>query len=263
MELKGEWALILGASSGFGGATAKYLAEHGVNIIGVHLDRRATLPQAREVIKYIRSRECKSVFFNKNAADDRARKEILDKVEEILKKEGKYIKIILHSLAFGSLRYFVSDKEDVIDKKSMDMTLEVMGNSLLWWVQDLFKRKLIGKGTKIYAMTSAGGRRVWHYYGPVSAAKALLESIVRQLALELAPYGITVNALQAGVTDTPSLRKIPNYEKMLKHTKSINPSKRLTTPSDIAKAIYVLSQPGTEWITGNVIRVDGGEDLTG
>ena len=63
-------------------------------------------------------------------------------------------------------------------------------------------------------MTSAGGHRVWPTYGAVSAAKAALESHVRQLAVELAPFGISVNALQAGVTDTPAARRIPGSERM-------------------------------------------------
>lgn len=112
-------------------------------------------------------------------------------------------------------------------------------------------------------MTSAGGHRVWPSYGPVSAAKAALESHIRQIALELAPMGITANSIQAGVTETPALAKIPGHEEMVASAKRGNPSGRLTTPQDVADAIAVLALPGTHWMTGNVIRVDGGEDITG
>src|SRR5205807_964922 len=88
----------------------------------------------------------------------------------------------------------------------------VMAHSLVYWVQDLVHRGLMRKGGKIFAMTSAGGTRVLPNYGAVSAAKAALESHVRQLAMELAPRGIAVNAIRAGVTDTPALRKIPGHE---------------------------------------------------
>jgi enoyl-[acyl-carrier-protein] reductase (NADH) len=112
-------------------------------------------------------------------------------------------------------------------------------------------------------MTSSGGHTVWPEYGPVSAAKAALESHIRQIALELAPQGITANAVQAGVTDTPALRKIPGHEEIMKTATRCNPSGRLTTPEDVGQAIVAMSHPYTHWMTGTVIRVDGGEDIAG
>ncbi len=89
----------------------------------------------------------------------------------------------------------------------------------------------------------------------------MLESHIRQLAMELAKRGITANAIRAGVTDTPALRKIPGNELLLEGARRKNPHGRLTTPADVAAAVAVLSQPGAHWITGNVIGVDGGEDI--
>jgi NAD(P)-dependent dehydrogenase (short-subunit alcohol dehydrogenase family) len=145
----------------------------------------------------------------------------------------------------------------------MEMTLDVMANSLLYWVQDLVRRGLMGPGGRVFAMTSSGGNHVWPAYGAVSAAKAALEAHVRQLAFELAPLRITANCIRAGVTDTPALRKIPGNEKLIDGAQAKNPHGRLTTPADVAAAIAALSAEGTHWITGNVIGVDGGEDLTG
>ena len=139
------------------------------------------------------------------------------------------------------------------------MTLDVMANSLVYWVQELLARGLMGHGGRIFAMTSAGGARVWSTYGAVSAAKAALESHVRQLSLELAPKGITANAIMAGVTDTPALHKIPGSDEMIAMAQRKNPSGRLTTPQDVAEAIGLLSHPKSYWMTGNVICVDGGE----
>ncbi len=119
------------------------------------------------------------------------------------------------------------------------------------------------RGGRVYAMTSSGGTRVLPFYGPVSAAKAALESHIRQLASELAPQGITANAIRAGVTDTPALQKIPKHESIIAEAKRRNPSGRMTTTDDVARAIVVLSHPDTYWITGNVIGVDGGEDIVG
>ena len=102
------------------------------------------------------------------------------------------------------------------------------------------------------------------YYGAVSAAKAALESHIRQLAVELAPRGITANAIRAGVTATPAAQKIPGYEELLERGADAATRRgRLTTPEDVARAIVVLSHPDTHWITGNVISVDGGEDIVG
>jgi len=112
-------------------------------------------------------------------------------------------------------------------------------------------------------MTSSGGDRVIPSYGAVSAAKASLESHCRQLALELAPHGITANSIRAGVTDTPALRKIPGAQHMLEEARQQNPYGRLTTPEDVARCMVSLADEGTAWMTGNVIRVDGGEDFVG
>jgi NAD(P)-dependent dehydrogenase (short-subunit alcohol dehydrogenase family) len=106
--------------------------------------------------------------------------------------------------------------------------------------------------------------RVVPNYGAVSAAKAALESHIRQLAYELAPRGITANSIMAGVTDTPALRKIPGNERLVEGALARNPSGRLTTPQDVARFIALLAKPGAgaDWLTGNVLRVDGGEEVS-
>jgi NAD(P)-dependent dehydrogenase (short-subunit alcohol dehydrogenase family) len=122
---------------------------------------------------------------------------------------------------------------------------------------------LLGDGGRIFTLTSSGSHTAWPDYGPVSAAKAALEAHVRQLCLELAPRGITVNAVRAGVTDTPALQKIPGADRIKGIAASRNPSGRLTTPRDVARAIVAFSHADTYWMTGNVIGVDGGEDIIG
>ena len=172
----------------------------------------------------------------------------------------KKVKVLLHSLAFGSLAPFIhSDQKERLTSKQMEMTLNVMAHSLVYWTQDLFHNSLLGKGSKIFAMTSSGSVRVVPYYGAVSAAKSALESHTRQLALELASYGITVNAIRAGVTYTPALRKIPGHETMIDLALSQIPAKRLTQPADNAKFIAAMATSNEEWATGNVFNVDGGE----
>jgi NAD(P)-dependent dehydrogenase (short-subunit alcohol dehydrogenase family) len=260
------WGLILGASSGFGEATCRALARQGLNIFGVHMDRKATLGHVERVIHDLRGLGREVVFFNMNAADVEKRQEVLDQMSRILTDRGEpeSVTVLLHSLAFGALRpYITDDPKDALSQSQMEMTLDVMAHSLVYWVQDLLRRKLMGAGGKIFAMTSSGGSHVWPSYGAVSAAKAALESHVRQLAFELAPRRITANSIRAGVTDTPALRKIPGNEHLIKGAMAKNPSGRLTTPDDVAGAIAALCVQDTQWITGNVIGVDGGEDLSG
>lgn len=264
-ELQG-WALILGASSGFGGAASLALAEAGMHIFGVHLDRKATMPNVERIVTKIKQTGREAIFFNINASDPEKRREVLDQVEKILADRGEpsSVKLVLHSLAFGTLKPFLAPSpKDAITQAQMDMTLDVMAHSLIYWVQDLVMRQLMVCGGRVYAMTSSGGTRVWSGYGAVSAAKASLESHIRQLAMELAPLGITANAIRAGVTDTPALRKIPGNQEIVETAQKINPSGRLTTPEDVAAALVVLSRPETYWMTGNIIGVDGGEDVVG
>ena len=141
------------------------------------------------------------------------------------------------------------------------MTLDVMANSLVYWTQGVFFRGMMTRGASIYAMTSSGGHSVLPNYGAVSAAKAALESHIRQLALEMGSFGIRANSLMAGVTDTPALRKIPGAASMIDIATRKNPQSRLTTPADVARAIALLSQDDAGFISGNVIGVDAGEDI--
>jgi enoyl-[acyl-carrier protein] reductase III len=285
------WALILGSSSGFGAACGKALAAAGYNIFGVHLDRKSAMPRVREVIDDIARCGVQVKFWNKNVASDENRLEILKEITETLtggpvevdpnlnfaeaknreailatladaaKAHEGAIRAMLHSIAFGALNPFVDeDTKKQMTRAQLEMTLDVMANSLVYWVQDLARLRLLGSGSKVFSMTSAGSHRAIWGYGPVSAAKAALESHTRQLALELGPRGIRVNCFEAGVTDTPALRMIPGSDVLKSEALRRNPGGRLTVPEDIAKTFVALMDPRVEWVNGTVIKVDCGED---
>lgn len=284
------WVLILGASSGFGGACALALARAGYAIFGVHLDRASGLPRVNALLDEIRATGAQVKYWNKNVARDENRLEILAGMAETLTGQKLdfgglsfadennrdailtvssralqayrgAIRAVLHSVAFGSLQPFVSDDyKQQTSRKQLEMTLDVMANSLVYWVQDLARTRLIDKGSKIFSMTSAGSRRAWEGYGPVSAAKAALEAHTRQLARELGPRGIRVNCFEAGVTDTPALRLIPGSDVIKQEALRRNPGGRLTTPEDIAATFVALMDDRVQWINGTTIKVDGGED---
>ncbi|MFH1469299.1 MAG: SDR family oxidoreductase [Pseudomonadota bacterium] len=269
--------LVLGASSGIGAGCARVFAAHGYDIYGVHLDRRPALPRVGALQAELEGFGARVRLFNRNAADTEQRQEVIAALSEDLAPQGAGIDVLLHSLAFGSLGEFVpADDARPVQERQLVMTMEVMASSLAWWARDLVQAGLLGStpavprpisgatgagGARVFALTSAGTHRVWPGYGPVSAAKAALDSLVRQLAVELMPRGVTVNAIMPGVTRTPALAVIPGHERMLARAEEGNPGGRLTTPEDVGHALLALSAPGTAWMTGNCIRVDGGEDL--
>lgn len=262
MASDSRWALILGASSGFGEAAARAFAAAGWDIFGVHLDRKAGLEHVEEIRAAIAAAGRSSHFFNVNAADHDRRRETVASLVELA--GGRPVGMLLHSLAFGTLKPFIAEEErEAIAPQQMDMTLDVMAHSLVYWTQDVCRAGLLAEGSRVFAMTSAGDRVVWRSYGAVSAAKSALESHIRQLAFELAPRGITALAVKAGVTDTPALRKIPGNDLLVEGARARNPAGRLTTPEDVAACLVELARPGARWLTGCVVNVDGGEDVAG
>ena len=260
MTLDPGWCLVLGASSGFGEACARALATAGYDILGVHLDRRAGLEHVKQLKADLDASGSRTYFFNINAADPEKVEDTLQEISELV-GEGEYIGVLMHSLAFGTLRPYVG--EEAVSPSQMDMTVRVMAHSLVDWTQAIIRRGLMKGNGRVFAMTSSGSNRIIPSYGPVSAAKAALEAHIRQLAYELAPKGITVNAIRGGVTDTPALRKIPGNDGLIEAAAARNPSGRLTTPEDVADAVVALCSPLSHWVTGNVINVDGGEEITG
>lgn len=261
-----RWALVLGASSGFGAAVSKAWARAGFNIIGVHLDLRFSIAAANAVREEIEATGRKVVFHNINAADDEKREAVVASITALFEERraagaDPYIAAFLHSLAFGTTLPYVATEQrpKALSRKQLEMTVDVMAHSLVYWVRDIFDAGLLAHGSRLYAMTSEGAILAVPTYGAVSTAKAALESHIRQLALELMPFGITVNGIRAGVTDTPALRRIPQWELLVKAAITRNPGSRLTRPEDVAEALVVLATPNTAWMTGNIIGVDGGE----
>ena len=257
-----QYVLILGASSGFGRAAARALAADGFNIIGVHLDRAAGLQGVEELKAEIQGAGVKALFYNINAADPERRAEVMNSIrEEFVSNDGSTLRMMLHSLAFGTLKPFITDAPgDALNQRNLNMTLDVMANSLIYYTQDIVRNGFMAPGGRVIGLTSAGATRVLPMYGAVSAAKAAMESYCRQLALELAPYSITANSIRAGVTPTPALSKIPGSEVIMNNALMRNPYHRLTAPEDIANVLRLLIKPEAQWINGEVLGVDGGED---
>ncbi|KAA6438457.1 SDR family oxidoreductase [Dyadobacter flavalbus] len=257
-EGKGYWALILGGSSGLGFATALALAQKGMHICILHRNPRMDIPELEQQFGFIRAAGAELITFNLDVVKTENRAVVLSALRERLGTREK-LRCLVHSIAKGNLKSMVT--EPLLSSEDMMITLQNMAFSLVDWVADIHRAGLFAQDARVISFTSNGSSRAWPYYGAVSAAKAALEAISRQIALEYAPFGIRANCIQAGVTDTPSLRKIPGNEQLIKHTQDKNPFKRLTTPQDVADVVYLLCKDEAAWINGAVIPVDGGEKI--
>ena len=256
-----EWVLILGGSTGHGAATAKRLAKDGYGVIAFHFDRGEAKKIAEETITEVNKTTGGNChYFNTNAASVETMDIYIPQIKEITC--GQPVKLLLHSIAFGTTTNFFGEKP--VTQKQMDMTVHVMGNSLLYWTQKLFAADLLGKGSRVMGLTSEGNYLAMEGYGPVSVAKLAMESIIRQIGWELGQFGITANAVQAGVTPTRALTKITDrWEDWVESTKKRNPMKRTTTPEDIAGTISMLLKPEADFINCSIIYCDGGEHRSG
>jgi len=305
----GQWAVILGGSSGFGLATAQLLAERGMNLCLVHRDRRAVLASVEPEFEKLRGCGVEVSTFNTDALAAEKREAVLDQLAGALGDAGR-VRLLLHSIAFGNLKLLTpeppprprpaaalaaklgSDEARVqaaldelfregvdhaaalasppaysekhfLDEEDFSRTIHAMGTSLLGWVQGLFQRGLFAADARVLGLTSEGNQVAWKGYAAVAAAKVALESLARSIAVEYAPYGVRCNVVQAGITETPALAAIPGSDHMKAQARLRNPFHRLTTPRDVANVIYLLCTDEAAWINGELLRVDGGEHISG
>ena len=304
-----QWAVILGGSSGFGLATAKKLAAHGLNLCVVHRDRRSVLARVEPEFEKIRNEGVQLITFNADALNPEKRAKVLEQLSEAMGSTGR-VRVLLHSIAFGNLKLLVREKipdrtlhrdlaeklgvdpaavqsaadellleghdhahtlasapaypqDHMLEDEDFDRTIFNMGTSILGWVQDLFARELFASDARVFGLTSEGNDLAWKGYAAVAAAKVALESLARSIAVEFAPYGMRCNIIQAGITETPALAAIPGSGHMKAGARLRNPFGRLTTPEDVANVIYLLSTDDASWVNGVVLRVDGGEHVSG
>jgi enoyl-[acyl-carrier protein] reductase I len=261
-ENKNEWAIILGASSGLGLATAKKLAKEGLNLCLVYRARKSDVPEIESQFESIVSEsKVKLLHFNRDVVKPENRESILTELAQTLGETGT-VKCLVHSIAKGNLKPMTSDGDRELQNDDFHITLENMAFSLYDWTKHVFSKTLFSKDARIISFTSEGNKKAWKNYAAVSAAKVALEAISRNIALEFATHGIKSNCIEAGVTDTASLRMIPRHEKLREYAIKRNPFKRLTTPEDVANVVYLLCKEESKWITGVTLPVNGGEHLS-
>lgn len=256
---KNKYAVILGGSSGLGLATAKKLAREGMNIVIVHRSRRSVLGAFEDAVREMEVSGATILSYNTDAMHPEKRAQTIEDLENKIGKQT--VKLLVHSIARGNLKPMYTADGKSLSNEDFKLTLDAMAVSYYDWVSAFAKAGLFTSSARAIAFTSEGSSRAWPQYGAVAAAKAALESISRGIALEFAPLGITSNCIQAGVTDTESLRLIPGSDIMKEMAVKRNPYKRLTIPRDVANAVYLLTRDEGAWINGTVIPVDGGEHI--
>ncbi|GGD39328.1 SDR family oxidoreductase [Muriicola marianensis] len=260
-ETKGNnWAIILGGSRGLGLATAQKLSEEGYAICIVHRDRRADLPEIQ--IQFTKIKENAPAFcsFNTDAVNPQKRREIIQELKSGF-KEGDRVKVLVHSIAKGSLKPMYSPNGEVLSAEDVEITFRAMALSLYEWVQNLVSENMNHPDMRVISFTSEGNTKAMPGYAAVSVAKAALEAFTRSIALEFAPLGIKANCIQAGVTNTSSFNMIPGSERIMEMAKKRNPYGRITRAEDVADVVSMLCREEARWINGSIVKADGGESL--
>lgn len=248
VDLKGKTALVTGGSRGIGRAICLRLAEAGADVaINYWRNRKA----AEEVADEIRARGRQAAIYKANVADEPQ----LHKLFEGLEADFGKLDILVSNAASGVLKPATE-----LTRKHWQWTMDINAATLLHLTQHCLP--LMGdRNGKIVAISSLGALRAIPNYAAVGASKAALESLVRHLAVELAPRDVNVNIVSAGVVDTDALKHFPNRDDILGNSIVKTPAGRLTTPNDVADVTLFLVSPQANMIHGQTVVVDGGYSI--
>lgn len=277
-QFNGQWAVILGGSSGFGHAAVEKLAAHGMNIAVLYRETSAADRTLKEKFAQLSAKAGVRIDgYNMNALDPKSRDQFL--VQFAGKAERKQsVRLLLHSIARGNLKPLAEASgsadsvhsaeeahsadpagSEVLSQEDIRFTTYAMSTSLLDWTRLLLKEQHFQADARIIGLTSEGAHKYWDGYAAVSIAKSTLESLVTYMAVEFGKHGLKTNLIQAGISGTPSLKKIPDSDRLLELATRRNPLGRTTKPEDVAAVIYLLCLDEASWINGSIIPVDGGE----
>ena len=235
--------LVTGGTRGIGKAIALRFASAGAGRIMLGYLRNDTAAEA--AAEEIRAASAEPVLVRGNIASDRVIQEFAS--------HGPYA-VVVHNAATGVIRAALETED-----KHWDWTLAANARALLSLARACAPD--MKPGSSFVAVSSLGSIRVLENYILVGTSKAALESVVRYLAVELAPRGIRVNAVSAGVVETEALEHFPNREQMLKAAQARTPVGRMVEPEDVASAVAFLSSPEAEMVRGQTLIVDGGYSL--
>jgi enoyl-[acyl-carrier protein] reductase III len=234
---------VSGGTRGIGKAIALRFARAGATKVAVGYMRNDAA--ADETAEELRALGAQPVLVRGNITSSR--------VAEQVSALGP-LDALVHNAATGVIRPALETEE-----KHWDWTLAANARALISLAQAAVPQ--MPRGSSIVGISSLGSQRVLENYVLVGASKAALESVIRYLAVELAPQGIRVNGVSGGVVETGALEHFPNKEQMLSWSAKRTPAGRLVEPEDIAAAVEFLCSPGAEMIRGQTVIVDGGFSL--
>ena len=243
MTFKGKSVLVTGGSRGIGLAIARRFAELGAGRIALGYLRNDSAAEAAG--DEVRGLGADPVFVRGNVSSQRVVSEFAE--------HGPYDAVV-HNAATGVIRAALETED-----KHWDWTLNANARAFLSLARAVAPD--MPSGSSIVGVSSLGSTRVLENYTLVGTSKAALESLVRYLAVELAPRGIRVNAVSAGVVETGALEFFPNREEMLEAGRQRTPAGRLVEPDDVAKAVTFLCSPEADMVRGHTLVVDGGFSL--
>jgi len=179
---------------------------------------------------------------------------------ENVRSETDRIDLMLHSLAFAPREALEGDFVSTT-REAFRVAHDVSAYSLVALVREV--APLMTNGGSIVAMTYYGSQKVVPHYNVMGVAKASLEASTRYLAYDLGPERIRVNCISAGPVQTLAARGISGFSAMLKHYQERAPLKRSCDPAELGATGVFLASDGAAAITGQVIYVDGGYQITG
>jgi len=264
LQFSGLWGVILGGSGGFGLASVEKLSAAGMNLAVLYRENAAADKAVKKLFSGLAEENSTRILnYNVNALDAENRRKFISDFSG----EAKHsVKLLLHSISRGNLKPLVVKDDSGADKSYRESSAEdiaytsyAMSNSLLDWTRALLSAGLFHPDGRIIGLTSEGAHRHWESYAAVSIAKSSLESLAKYMAVEFAGYGLKTNIIQAGITETASLKRIPGNEQLVKENIKRNPFGRMTKPDDVANVIYLLCTDEAFWINGAIIHADGGE----
>lgn len=247
LSLEGKVALVTGGSRGIGRAIAVRLAQAGANVAINYLRHRSA---ADETVKLIEDQGAQALAIRANVGEHENIHHMIDEIEE---KFGK-LDILVSNAASGVLKPAME-----LTERHWHWTMDINAGTLLPLAQHTMP--LMKDGGSIVAVSSLGSTRAIHNYAAVGASKAALESLIRHLAVELAPQDVKVNAVSAGTVDTDALKHFPNRDAIIGESERRTPTGRLTTPDDVANVVLYLCSPLSDQIQGQTIVIDGGYSI--
>ncbi len=250
-------ALILGASGSIGYASAMKLAQNNFDLILVHRDSKSNSEKIKKSFESLKSYGAEVLSINTNATTDQGMARIIDSINQV---KLLSVNVFIHAIADANIGDAIGD-ESSLSKDDYLHTINAMTISFSKWTNLLLSEELLHSGARIIGFTSEGSNNVLPKYVAAGISKSGLETLSKYMAIDLAKKGITVNLINSGIIDSNAVRKMPYGDKLLATAIKRNPFGRLTSPEDVAKVVGFLASEDSSWITGEIIRVDGGEQL--